>query len=349
MLIARFYKNIFDQEVFAQRAITSEVKIEQKIDNFGVANLEIPIIPGLEEDCKIELYEVGNGEDRLIFSGFIYQTDPIRKRRNIMKIVARDMKAVFQKRKSLKEWKRKNGVSLTEFFEKLLWEFNSNYHEQRKRVGEELQVKIEIKVWDTYADIFNEVCEKLERFRTVKNGEVSFLKKLGQDLPLTLMYDWKASHPGNISEISSVGTATACNIVIVEDRNWKTTINTDHFDGVVSGVWSVSVRNGDLQESAQLKAKKLSKRQRKYQVEIIDNSIQAEVGDTVNLDVRNTNHYFDFQGKVMLQAKTITYRNATKRIAYTIWEETVYPYSIQSWQEEIGKEIRMLKLKNLTT
>lgn len=349
MLIARFYKNIFDQEVFAQRAITSEVKIEQKIDNFGVANLEIPIIPGLEEDCKIELYEVGNGEDRLIFSGFIYQTDPIRKRRNIMKIVARDMKAVFQKRKALKERNRKNGVSLTEFFEKLLWEFNSNYHEQRKRVGEDQQVKIEIKVWDTYADIFNEVCEKLEKFRTVKNGEVSFLKKLGQDLPLTLMYDWKASHPGNISEISSVGTATACNIVIVEDRNWKTTINTDHFDGVVSGVGSVSVRNGDLQESAQLKAKKLSKRQRKYQVEIIDNSIQAEVGDTVNLDVRNTNHYFNFQGKVMIQGKTITYCNATKRAAYTIGEEAVYPYSIQSRQEEIGKEIRMLKLKNLTT
>lgn len=51
----------------------------------------------------------------------------------------------------------------------------------------------------------------------------------------------------------------------------------------------------------------------------------------------------------MIQGKIITYRNATKRVAYTIGEEAVYPYSIQSRQEEIGKEIRMLKLKNLTT
>nr|DAE27499.1 MAG TPA: hypothetical protein [virus sp. ct1Uu26]DAE56539.1 MAG TPA: hypothetical protein [Caudoviricetes sp.]DAY03715.1 MAG TPA: hypothetical protein [Bacteriophage sp.]DAI03238.1 MAG TPA: hypothetical protein [Caudoviricetes sp.]DAI18762.1 MAG TPA: hypothetical protein [Caudoviricetes sp.] len=31
------------------------------------------------------------------------------------------------------------------------------------------------------------------------------------------MYDGSASNPGNITEISSVATATACNIVLVED------------------------------------------------------------------------------------------------------------------------------------
>ena len=99
MLMARLYPHIFSKEILAQRAITSQISLEQKIDDFWIAKCEIPLIPGLQEDCKIELYEVWTWEDLLVFSGFIYETRPLRKRWDMLEITARDFKAIFQKRK----------------------------------------------------------------------------------------------------------------------------------------------------------------------------------------------------------------------------------------------------------
>ena len=258
--MARLYPHIFSKEILAQRAITSQISLEQKIDDFWIAKCEIPLIPGLQEDCKIELYEVWNWEDHLVFSGFIYETKPLRKRWDMLEITARDFKAIFQKRKALTSRNWKEGVTLEKALQELLGYYNEKY----------------------------------------------------------------------------------------QDSEWKKTVNADFFDGIVSGVGEVSVRNGNLTESAQLKAKKLSKRQRTYQVSIAEGSITAEVGDTLNLDVRNTNHYFNFQGEVIVQGKQISYNNATKRVSYTLGDELVYSYGFLQRQKNLTQEIRLLKLKNLT-
>lgn len=348
MLMARLYPHIFSKEILAQRAITSQISLEQKIDDFWIAKCEIPLIPGLQEDCKIELYEVWTWEDLLVFSGFIYETRPLRKRWDMLEITARDFKAIFQKRKALTSRNWKEGVTLEKALQELLGYYNEKYQEQRTWSCFDATIKIEVKQGDTYADLFWEICEKLECYRTVTDGQVIFRKQLWKKLDTTLMYDGSASNPGNITEISSVATATACNIVLVEDSEWKKTVNADFFDGIVSGVGEVSVRNGNLEESAQLKAKKLSKRQRTYQVSIAEGSITAEVGDTLNLDVRNTNHYFNFQGEVIVQGKQISYNNATKRVSYTLGDELVYSYGFLQRQKNLTQEIRLLKLKNLT-
>jgi hypothetical protein len=116
----------------------------------------------------------------------------------------------------------------------------------------------------------------------------------------------------------------------------------------LKGVGSVSVRNGDIVDSAEIQAKRLSKPQRSYQISITDGSLLANVGDMVNVDVRNTNKYFDFKGEALINGKKILYENATKIISYSVGEFAVYPFTITKWQKELTKEIRLLRLKDMS-
>jgi hypothetical protein len=68
MLITKFYQNEWSTEVVAQKEIISKVEIETALDTFGVARLTIPIIDGVEENSKIEIYEVGKNRDTRIFT-----------------------------------------------------------------------------------------------------------------------------------------------------------------------------------------------------------------------------------------------------------------------------------------
>jgi hypothetical protein len=67
MLLAKFYANERATEVIAQREIISQVEIETALDTFGIAKLTIPIIDGIEEDSKIEIFEVGMNTDKRVF------------------------------------------------------------------------------------------------------------------------------------------------------------------------------------------------------------------------------------------------------------------------------------------
>ena len=48
MLIARVYPHYRSQEVIAQSEILSQAVIEESIDGFSVAKLEISMLPGMD-------------------------------------------------------------------------------------------------------------------------------------------------------------------------------------------------------------------------------------------------------------------------------------------------------------
>ena len=124
MLIARLYNHYREQKVFAQREIVSKITIEEKIDSFWVAKMEIPITPGLDTGVKIELYEVGNKEDQLIFRGIVYEIKPVRQRWDMLEITVRWEESIFHTRKTLRKHTFTN-QTLSSILEKLLTPYNT--------------------------------------------------------------------------------------------------------------------------------------------------------------------------------------------------------------------------------
>ena len=344
MLIARVYPHYRSQEVIAQSEILSQAVIEESIDGFSVAKLEISMLPGMDTWCKIELYEVGNTEDRLVFRGNIYELKPLWQRWNMLAIVARGEKALLHQRKALKEYKFTN-KTISAIVTELLQNYNTEYNEDWGfETWNDESLTLEVGVGDDYYDIFDEICEQKELFWEVEDGIISF-KKSGNDLRDTqiLEYDWLSHNPGNITNIELIGTATGGNVVLVEDSNGKKTIDKSQFSGLLTGVVSKQIRKGDNAEKAKQFAREQARPQRKYQIQVANGSIEAKVWDKIKVEVVNTNSFYDYQWDAMVQSKVITYANASKVVQYGIEEFMVSPFSWETWVEVVEKSIKLLR------
>lgn len=344
MLIARVYPHYRSQEVIAQSEILSQAVIEESIDGFSVAKLEISMLPGMDTWCKIELYEVGNTEDRLVFRGNIYELKPLWQRWNMLAIVARGEKALLHQRKALKEYKFTN-KTISAIVAELLQNYNTEYNEDWGfETWNDESLTLEVGVGDDYYDIFDEICEQKELFWEVEDGIISF-KKSGNDLRDTqiLEYDWLSPNPGNITNIELIGTATGGNVVLVEDSNGKKTIDKSQFSGLLTGVVSKQIRKGDNVEKAKQFAREQARPQRKYQIQVANGSIEAKVWDKIKVEVVNTNSFYDYQWDAMVQSKVITYANASKVVQYGIEEFMVSPFSWETWVEVVEKSIKLLR------
>ena len=107
-LIAKFYAHQWSADLIDQVFLTSKVSIHQKLKDFWIAEFLMPIAPNIKEWCKVEIYEVNSNQDRLKFRGFVYELNPVRGQFQTLKIIAREEKALFHKRKALQEYKFEN-------------------------------------------------------------------------------------------------------------------------------------------------------------------------------------------------------------------------------------------------
>ena len=344
MLIARLYNHYREQKVFAQREIVSKITIEEKIDSFWVAKMEIPITPGLDTGVKIELYEVGNKEDQLIFRGIVYEIKPVRQRWDMLEITVRWEESIFQKRKTLRKHTF-TALPLSTIIKKLIDPYNSEFNEDW---GFEIQkdeiLTLEIEQWDDYADIFDEICKQKELFWRVVDG-VIFFRKNGEDLRSTqlLEYDGCSANPGNIIAIELVGTSSGGNVALIEDSKWRITVDKSQYSWLLTGVVSKQVRKGDDNEKAKQFAKEQARPQRKYQIQVANSSIIANLWDRIKVEVVNTNSFYDYSGEAIVQSKTTSYSNASKVVVYGIQEFLVSPFTAENRVENVEKSIKLLR------
>ena len=344
MLIARLYNHYREQKVFAQREIVSKITIEEKIDSFWVAKMEIPITPGLDTGVKIELYEVGNKEDQLIFRGIVYEIKPVRQRWDMLEITVRWEESIFQKRKTLRKHTF-TALPLSTIIKKLIDPYNSEFNEDW---GFEIQkdeiLTLEIEQWDDYADIFDEICKQKEIFWRVVDG-VIFFRKNGEDLRSTqlLEYDGCSANPGNIIAIELVGTSSGGNVALIEDSKWRITVDKSQYSWLLTGVVSKQVRKGDDNEKAKQFAKEQARPQRKYQIQVANSSIIANLWDRIKVEVVNTNSFYDYSGEAIVQSKTTSYSNASKVVVYGIQEFLVSPFTAENRVENVEKSIKLLR------
>ena len=344
MLIARLYNHYREQKVFAQREIVSKITIEEKIDSFWVAKMEIPITPGLDTGVKIELYEVGNKEDQLIFRGIVYEIKPVRQRWDMLEITIRWEESIFQKRKTLRKHTF-TALPLSTIIKKLIDPYNSEFNEDW---GFEIQkdeiLTLEIEQWDDYADIFDEICKQKEFFWRVVDG-VIFFRKNGEDLRSTqlLEYDGCSADPGNIIAIELVGTSSGGNVALIEDNKWRITVDKSQYSWLLTGVVSKQIRKGDDSEKAKQFAKEQARPQRKYQIQVANSSIIANLWDRIKVEVVNTNSFYDYSGEAIVQSKTTSYSNASKVVVYGIQEFLVSPFTAENRVENVEKSIKLLR------
>lgn len=306
--------------------------------------MEIPITPGLDTGVKIELYEVGNKEDQLIFRGIVYEIKPVRQRWDMLEITVRWEESIFQKRKTLRKHTF-TALPLSTIIKKLIDPYNSEFNEDW---GFEIQkdeiLTLEIEQWDDYADIFDEICKQKELFWRVVDG-VIFFRKNGEDLRSTqlLEYDGCSANPGNIIAIELVGTSSGGNVALIEDNKWRITVDKSQYSWVLTGVVSKQIRKGDDSEKAKQFAKEQARPQRKYQIQVANSSIIANLWDRIKVEVVNTNSFYDYSGEAIVQSKTTSYSNASKVVVYGIQEFLVSPFAVENRVETVEKSIKLLR------
>lgn len=343
-IIAKFYPHIWSQKLIDQIVITSEVVIKEEIKGVGEAEFVMPIAPGIKEECKVELYESNGNEDNLLFRGYIHEINPVWGQFQSLKIIARGEKAIFHKRKTLRKHTF-TAQALSSILQKLIEPYNTEFNEDWGfEIQKEETLTLEIAQGDDYYDIFDEICEQKELFWTVVEGTVYF-KKYGEDLRETqiLEYDGNSPNPWNITNIELIGTASGGNVVLVEDSRWNLTVDKSQYSGVLTGVISKQIRKGDDSEKAKQFAKEQARPQRKYQIQVANSSIIANLWDRIKVEVVNTNSFYDYSGEAIVQSKTTSYSNASKVVVYGIQEFLVSPFTAENRVENVEKSIKLLR------
>lgn len=346
-LLIKVYEHQFDDTIIAQEIIDSQVEIKQELNSFATASFDMPLIK-IEEYNIVEIYEVGN-TDKRVFRGYVYKIEPLRRQRGTIKIECRSEKAIMNDRIVLSD-KNYVDTDISTIIGDLLWDWNTDYNENWDfNVWITKQINLELKQWDRYYDIFDELCEQNELFWDIVDKKVIFTKSLGIDRTTwseyqEVLYNGLFPNTANIVNIKLNGTATRKNILIgIGADNLK--IKKQNFTDRVYWAGIDNFRDWDLEEKTTKKLEQLDKLQRLYEVEVEQNVLNANIWDKVKLVVENTNSYFDIDSEVLVMEKTIRYDNGSKFEIFSLWEFSVELLTIENWLYWVQKDLRLLKIK----
>ncbi|MDR0651273.1 MAG: hypothetical protein LBG59_07965 [Candidatus Peribacteria bacterium] len=102
----------------------------------------------------------------------------------------------MQKRKATRDFDYTQGVDVGFIINVLLEEFNANYNDKRtNEVRFSEPVSMEIKMKDTYFDVFDEIAENTESYWDIVDGKVIFAKEIGVHKPQTIIYEGSSDNP----------------------------------------------------------------------------------------------------------------------------------------------------------
>jgi len=219
------------------------------------------------------------------------------------------------------------------------WSYSTDFNQN---------ISLNIKQWDNYFYVFDELAEQTGSVWNIKNWVIYFLKNWvdktqGQNFQ-EISYNWLYPNTWNIANIEVIGTATRCNIVLWQDQNWNIIVNDSWYADRIYWVWKQEFRDGDLYAKTNRYLSDINRSQRVYQVEVEVNSIIADIGDKIKLTVENTNSYFDISSDVIVLSKVTDYNNGSKKVSYTVWELNLKIATDRNLLYWIAKSIKLLKV-----
>ena len=346
-VIWKFSPNQRSNNIITQEIIESELRIEDDLNWFNIANFQIPFIDWIEEDVRVDLYEVWN-VDTKIFSWFIYKIEPIRNNRWVINIECRSEKAIFNKRLILSD-KSFSWVSIKTILNDVLDDYNTYWDRRTLSCDFDKNITIDIKQGDKYFDVLDELSEQCEANRDIRDWVVLFKQNIWTDYSngdtyQEIYFNWFYPNTCNISSIKVSWTATQSNIVMVKDRGWNVTIDSTWYVDFVYWVWKLEIRDWDTADKLAKFKQTSNQKQRNYEIDLEQNVILANIWDKLKLVVENTNSFFDINTTVSIIKKNTVYTNASKQVSYTVWEIKVTPQNIENRLFGIQKDIRLLQI-----
>ena len=347
-LVAKFYPHYWSTALIMQEPIITQVVIDEDLKTFDVVDFDVPLFTGIARDVKVELYEVNINTDKKVFSWYIHEIKPKRKQFNMIWLQARSEKAIMNKRLALQVYNITN-QDIKVAVQTLLAQYNTSFGDswtvETDFTANIPELKVEIE--DEYFGIFDELAESTDSFWTVKDGVVRFSKNSGQDKTTSAIvdFDGQSPNPWNIDDIEVKETATSASIVIVNEINGTKNVDTSKYADFCLGVATKTIRKWDIVEKTAKFYENINKPQRSYNISIVNNSIDVNTGDLIQVNVYNTNDFYDYEWPATIITKKTTYSNATKKIEYCVWEFIVAPFTMESRLNGVEKQIKLLKLK----
>lgn len=248
----------------------------------------------------------------------------------------------------LNEWTGA-GVDINWILDDLIDDYSNQYNENWLYSTDFNQnISLNIKQWDNYFDVMDELADQTGSTRNIKNNTIYFVKNANDKTQWEnfqeILYNWLYPNTWNVANIEVIGTATRCNIVIGQDKNWNITVNNSWYIDRIYGVWKTEFRDGDLYDKTNKYLTDVNRSQRVYQVEVESNSIIADIGDKIKLTIENTNSYFDISSDVIVLSKITEYNNGSKKISYSVWELNLKVATDKNLMYWIAKSIKLLKV-----
>lgn len=242
------------------------------------------------------------------------------------------------------------GVDINWLLDDLIDDYSNDYNENwTYETDFTANVELNIQQWDCYFDILDELAKQLEATWTIQDKKIIFKRLAWTDRTTgswyqEINYNWLFPNNANISSINVVWTATRSNIVLWQDQN----NNILKAENYVDRIYSVSLENfrdWNLYNNTNQALTRLDKNQRIYEVQVEQNTIEADVWDKVKLIVENTNSFFDINSDVYVIWKNITYTNWSKVTNYRVWELNLDVINVQNRLYWVQKSVKLLKTK----
>lgn len=345
-VLVKVIEHQFIDTVITQELIDSKVEIDEDLNGFGIAKFSIPMTT-IQEDNKIELYEIWN-TDKKIFTWYVYKVEPVRKQFWILNIECRSEKALFNKRLCLNDINISSD-DIAVAIQTILNEYIPYWETRLIETDFTQNVSIDIKKWDNWYDVLDELASQNNAVRDIQNAKILFKSILWNDYtswPLykEITYNWLYPNNSNIKSISVIWTATRNNIVVAEDANHNVMFDSSWYVDRIYWVGKNEFRSWNLNANLQKMIVSWNKVQRTYEVEVEQNTLDVNIWDKIKLIVENTNSYFDINSEVYITKKNTIYNNGSKLVKYNVWEIDVFPQNIENWLYWIQKKTKLLTL-----
>lgn len=315
--------NIFDSLSDTQPKITIEtffsLKIQEDLTSLSSWEITIKEIEWIEKNDIIQIIEVWE-TDNIIFEWYI---DDLVVWIEEIQITFKDFKAMFQNKKVLSD-KTFTSQTPKQIIDNLISDYNSRWDTWTCISSISTTLTKELKIWDNYYDIINEICDFLQiqwiiKWNIIHVEEFVWENRTTWEEFFEFIYNAVDINENNIIQIDRKSTPIY-NIIVWIDSNGTKIIKEDTTS--ITENWpianTINVRVWNLSDITQafLDFYKTEKVYYELQSELL--SQELNIWDKVAVRIEESNEYLNFDWEAFVITKDTDFVNNSKFVKYSI-------------------------------
>lgn len=347
MLLVKIYQNQFDTTADIVEYIDWLVTIKDDIKSYSTMTIENILFDGITQFQKIELYEVIDNTDILVFKGYINNPQfSINK----MVLECRNEKWLMAKKLCLSD-KTYYLQSWLSMIQDLLNDLNTAYWENWT-VSSSIVTAIskDFKQWDNLFDIINEIADLLQAQWTVVDEQIIMETFVWEDKTIwpgftEAIYNGNDNRENNINDAKIESFWTMANIIIWESAWTKYKLEDMSKVSQYGALWEYKTfRDWWLAYQVSQYLLERKEDQKILTVTLEPFTIDADIGDKIAVRIESVNSYMNFTWNMFVTTKETKYTNATKVINLWLAEKNIKTVSFANRLKNIESNINLLQL-----